>query len=262
MAVIITFNVIGNFDNFNHKQFHMVGNLATQLREGTSKSHSMAENVSFVKSFLGGVVDKKSYRKLVANLYFVYKAIEKEMVSHKENSILRPILYQELFREHHLAKDLEFYYGAEWRYKISPSLATQVYVERIHQIGQTQPELLVAHAYTRYLGDLSGGQILKKIAQRAMNLKGVEGTAFYNFDNIEDERQFKKEYKEKLNNLSISNGLAQEIVSEANVAFTLNMRMFQELESNFIKVMSMLLVNAFNNARKNNIFFLALLKIF
>ena len=38
-------------------------NLATQLREGTTKSHSMAENVRFVKSFLGGVVDKKSYRK-------------------------------------------------------------------------------------------------------------------------------------------------------------------------------------------------------
>jgi heme oxygenase len=34
----------------------MTSNLATQLREGTSKSHSMAENVSFVKSFLGGVI--------------------------------------------------------------------------------------------------------------------------------------------------------------------------------------------------------------
>ena len=54
----------------------MTSNLATQLREGTSKSHSMAENVSFVKSFLGGVIDKESYRKLVSNLYFVYSAME------------------------------------------------------------------------------------------------------------------------------------------------------------------------------------------
>ena len=42
----------------------MVSNLAIQLREGTSKSHSMAENVSFVKSFLGGVIDKESYKKM------------------------------------------------------------------------------------------------------------------------------------------------------------------------------------------------------
>ncbi|MGL6341317.1 MAG: biliverdin-producing heme oxygenase, partial [Waterburya sp.] len=39
-------------------------NLATMLREGTKKSHTMAENVGFVKCFLKGVVEKKSYRKL------------------------------------------------------------------------------------------------------------------------------------------------------------------------------------------------------
>jgi hypothetical protein len=32
----------------------MTSKLATQLREGTSKSHTMAENVNFIKSFLGG----------------------------------------------------------------------------------------------------------------------------------------------------------------------------------------------------------------
>ena len=42
-------------------------NLASQLREGTKKSHSMAENVGFVKCFLKGVVEKNSYRKLVSN---------------------------------------------------------------------------------------------------------------------------------------------------------------------------------------------------
>lgn len=39
----------------------------------------MAENVSFIKSFLGGVVDKKSYRKLVANLFFIYSNIEQQI---------------------------------------------------------------------------------------------------------------------------------------------------------------------------------------
>ena len=59
-------------------------NLATQLREGTKKSHSMAENVGFVKCFLKGVVEKNSYRKLVGNLYFVYSAMEEEMEKLKD----------------------------------------------------------------------------------------------------------------------------------------------------------------------------------
>ena len=53
--------------------------LAAQLREGTKKAHTMAENTGFVSCFLKGVVDKSSYRKLVADLYFVYSAMEDEM---------------------------------------------------------------------------------------------------------------------------------------------------------------------------------------
>ena len=44
--------------------------LAGQLREGTKKSHTMAENTGFVACFLKGVVEKKSYRKLISDLYF------------------------------------------------------------------------------------------------------------------------------------------------------------------------------------------------
>jgi len=35
--------------------------LAGQLREGTKKSHTMAENTGFVACFLKGVFEKKSY---------------------------------------------------------------------------------------------------------------------------------------------------------------------------------------------------------
>ena len=57
----------------------MTSNLAIQLREGTSKSHTMAENVNFIKSFLGGVIDKGSYTEMLSKLYFVYEAIENAM---------------------------------------------------------------------------------------------------------------------------------------------------------------------------------------
>ena len=38
-------------------------------------------------------------------------------------------------------------------------------------MAKDNPILLVGHHYTRYLGDLSGGQILKGIAKKALKLK-------------------------------------------------------------------------------------------
>lgn len=225
----------------------MTNNLATQLREGTSKSHSMAENVSFVKSFLGGVIDKESYRKLVSNLYFVYSAMEEEMERNKENIYIKPIYFTELNRRKNLELDLEHYYGPNWKSLIRISEATSSYVERIKTISSERPELLVAHAYTRYLGDLSGGQLLKKIAQRAMNLPDGKGLAFYEFDQVEDEQEFKQNYKKALDSLPLDSTLAENIVAEANVSFTMNMKMFQELETSFARIIIKLVTNWLNS---------------
>nr|BDA97608.1 heme oxygenase [Cryptomonas tetrapyrenoidosa] len=225
----------------------MTNNLATQLREGTSKSHSMAENVSFVKSFLGGVIDKESYRKLVSNLYFVYSAMEEEMEKNKDNIYIKPIYFTELNRRKNLELDLEHYYGPNWKSLIRISEATLSYVERIKTISLERPELLVAHAYTRYLGDLSGGQLLKKIAQRAMNLPDGKGLAFYEFDQVEDEQEFKQNYKKALDSLPLDSNLAENIVAEANVSFTMNMKMFQELETSFARIIIKLVTNWLNS---------------
>jgi len=225
----------------------MVTNLAKQLREGTTKSHSMAENVSFVKSFLGGVVDKKSYRKLVANLFFVYSAIEQEMDRNEDNVAIKAIYFPELNRKLSLSKDLEYYYGPEWSSQITPSSATQIYVDRIHNIGISQPELLIAHAYTRYMGDLSGGQILKKIAQNAMNLSGNDGICFYDFVDIPDDNAFKKVYRDAMDNAPLNDQQIVQIIAEANISFNLNMKIFQELNSNLIKIMITFLLSNISN---------------
>ena len=214
----------------------MTSNLATQLREGTSKSHTMAENVNFIKSFLGGVIDKSSYVEMLSKLFFVYEAIEKAMEENKDHKYIKPIYFPELNRTESLKEDLEFHYGEGWLENTKLSPATIDYVNRINQISREKPELLVAHAYTRYLGDLSGGQILKKIAQRGMGLEGSKGLAFYEFNKIDDESQFKTNYKAALDLLPIKENEAPQIIAEANIAFTLNMNIFSELEFSLVRV--------------------------
>ncbi|BAQ66623.1 heme oxygenase (biliverdin-producing) [Geminocystis sp. NIES-3709] len=224
-------------------------NLATMLKEGTKKSHSMAENMGFIKCFLKGVVEKNSYRKLAANLYFVYGAMEEEMERLKDHPLVSKIYFPELNRESSLAKDLQFYYGSNWKNEISITPNGQAYVDRIHEIANTAPELFAAHSYTRYLGDLSGGQILKNIAEKAMNLDG-EGTAFYEFETITDEKAFKNMYRQALNDLPVDQETADRIVQEANEAFGMNMKMFQELEGNLVMAIGKMLFNSLTSRRR------------
>lgn len=227
----------------------MSSNLATKLREGTKKAHTMAENVGFVKCFLKGVVEKNSYRKLVANLYFVYSAMEEEMEKHQQHPILSKIYFKQLNRKRSLEQDLQFYYGSNWREQIAPSPAAETYVQRIQEVSASDPELLIAHSYTRYLGDLSGGQILKGIAQRGMNLSEGQGTAFYEFKDIPDEKQFKATYRQAMNDLPVDEATADQIVDEANAAFGYNMKLFQELEGNLIKAIGQMLFNTVTRRR-------------
>jgi len=227
----------------------MSNNLATKLREGTKKAHTMAENVGFVKCFLKGVVEKNSYRKLVGNFYYIYSAMEEEMERHRQHPIVSKIYFKELNRQRSLEQDLSYYYGANWKDQIELTPVGEAYVKRIREVSNTSPELLIAHSYTRYIGDLSGGQILKKIAQRAMNLSEEQGVAFYEFEDIPDEKAFKSRYREALNELPIDEATADQIVDEANATFGLNMKLFNELEGNLIKAIGQMLFNTLTRRR-------------
>ena len=227
----------------------MSSNLATKLREGTKKAHTMAENVGFIKCFLKGVVEKTSYRKLASNLYFVYSAMEEEMERHHAHPIVSKIYFQQLNRKKSLEQDLAYYYGANWREQVTPSSAAKEYVQRIREVSASAPELLIAHSYTRYIGDLSGGQILKKIAQQGMNLAEGEGTAFYEFKEIPDEKAFKANYRQVLNELPLDEAAMDRIVDEANATFGMNMKMFQELEGNLVKAIGQMLFNSLTRRR-------------
>ena len=204
-------------------------NLALQLKEGTKVSHSAAENTKFVSSFLKGVVSRDNYKQLTANFYYVYRAMEEEI----EKLDDFPLHDKLLNRTDKLAQDLRYYYGVMWRDKIEPSQSTKNYVKRIQVIAQQTPYLLVAHHYTRYMGDLSGGQILSNIAKKALNLT-TEGLKFYEFD-IPNMKEYKDKYRQTLNDLNMSDVQTSMLIDEANYAFKLNMLLFDELQGNPIK---------------------------
>ena len=203
--------------------------LAQELKTGTKRSHTAAENTKFVGSFLRGVISEQNYRTLVKDFYFVYSALEEEMERLQDDEFLNPIYFKELNRLNALKWDLRYYYGPNWMMEIKPSEACIQYTERIHEVADQDPYLLVGHHYTRYLGDLSGGQILKGIAEKALDLPKNEGLHFYDFPKIEDKKAFKTKYREGLDKVTTDPHKINDIIAEANYAFRLNMYMFDEI---------------------------------
>ena len=211
----------------------MSSNLASQLREGTKHSHTMAENTAYMKCFLKGIVEREPFRKLLANLYFVYSTLEAELLRHQDHPVVGLVYFPELNRQASLEKDLAFYYGDRWQAEIAPSEAGRDYVARLQEISHSEPALLVAHSYVRYMGDLSGGQGLKSIVRSALELPSDRGTRFYEFDafsSIGAIKEFKGRYRDALNSLPVDAQSIEKIVAEANAAFALNRDVMHALE--------------------------------
>ena len=212
----------------------MMTELAKRLKEGTKESHSAAENTKFVASFLRGVVDYEEYRKLLTNFYYVYDTME-QRIRETEDPMVQAIRSENLERKDSIEKDLEYYYGTEWRDKQIPSEACNTYCHRINEVAEKDPYLLIAHHYTRYIGDLSGGKILKEIAARVLKPPVGKGLQFYEFPSIPDAKEFKNNYRATLDNLDCDEQQINALITEANYAFRLNMYMFDEIQGSASK---------------------------
>lgn len=222
--------------------------LALMLDDGTRKSHSMAENTRFVAGFFKGLADPDSYRALLTSLYFVYEAMEKAMDNSTEERV-KTLDYPSLRRVESLQKDMDFFYGEKWQEDIQPSPAAKAYVARIQEIAETKPYLMIAHQYTRYLGDLFGGQMMSNMARRSLSLENGDGTHFYNFEDIPSAKDFITLWYTSLNELELTQQQKEEIVDEANLVFALNIDVLQELSGSPLKAMMTLAVNSLKEKR-------------
>eukprot|EP00567_Pseudictyota_dubia_P007625 CAMPEP_0197444774 /NCGR_PEP_ID=MMETSP1175-20131217/10165_1 /TAXON_ID=1003142 /ORGANISM="Triceratium dubium, Strain CCMP147" /LENGTH=314 /DNA_ID=CAMNT_0042975621 /DNA_START=114 /DNA_END=1058 /DNA_ORIENTATION=- len=217
--------------------------LALMLDDGTRKSHSVAQNSAFVSGFFKGIGTKSAFATLVTSLYFVYDAME-EVFDQTSNEYVQYLDSSELRRVPSLEQDMEYFYGSSWKDLIVPSRATKAYVQRVKDIADTEPYLLIAHQYTRYLGDLFGGQMMGGMATRSLGLESGKGTAFYTFNDIPSTEKFITNWYTKLNELALTEEQKEAIVEEANLVFDLNIGILEELEGSPIRAMVMLALNS------------------
>lgn len=202
---------------------------AAQLKAGTQEVHDAAERAPFITRLLGGGSPLDEYVRFLAQLHAVYATLERAADVMRTDPVAGPFAEPALTRLPALEADLAALTGADWAARLGTTAATAALVERIETACFDWPGGFVAHHYVRYLGDLSGGQIMRRIIERVYGFADHVGTRFFVFDHLDNGVQFKKRYRTLLDEAPWDEAERARVVAEAVTAFRLNTAIFDSL---------------------------------
>ena len=175
------------------------------LKEITKDLHHEAETTKFAKMLLSGRIEKFEYKNYLYNLLAIYDPIEWYC---KRQGFFKNMT--DLPRLKHIHADFQELDDGSYCYLTPATLQYQAY---LHKLGN-DPErkhLIKAHLYCRHMGDLFGGQIIKR--QVAHISKGK----FYEFENADAMK------------MSIRSELTDDLGDEARIAFQWAIKMMKDL---------------------------------
>ncbi|GAB2706045.1 heme oxygenase [Microbacterium marinum] len=198
------------------------------VRARSSAAHSSSEGADFMTDLMRGRGSREDYVALVVQHWFIYKALEAAAETMKADPVASAFVDDKLTRLPAIEADLDFLIGDGWRDQVEPLPTTARYVARIAEVGATWPGGFVAHHYTRYLGDLSGGQFIGKIMARQFGFE-TNGIGFYIFDEIADPAAFKDVYREQLDAVPWDAAERERVIDEVLLAYRFNTELFVDL---------------------------------
>jgi heme oxygenase (biliverdin-producing, ferredoxin) len=197
--------------------------LSTVLRQATWGAHEEVESGPLEDALADGRLRPDVYADLLAQSLAVYQAIEGIAPRMASDPIAGPFVRPEVFRTTNVERDLAYYWGEGWADRIELLPETEFYVDRIETVATADPLAWIAHGYTRYLADLSGGLVIDKAITDAYGLE-QDGRWLYTFDlpvGI-DPKTWKNAYRQLLNVLDLDTATAIALIEEALIAYQCN----------------------------------------
>jgi len=201
--------------------------LLEALRERTKDLHTRAERSGIIADILHGRATRDGYVLMLRNLLPVYQALEERLASHAGSPLIGTIVRPELTRAVAIEADLKSLSAEAPTLAVLP--ATANYVNAIVQASAGDGGRLIAHAYARYLGDLSGGQIVKRLLARSLDLS-PDALSFYDFPAIQYIAMFKAEYRAAIDRAGDEIEDFEAVVEEGAKAFQLNIELSVALQ--------------------------------
>lgn len=162
------------------------------LREATRDSHDRAENLPLSKLMISGTMREHTFAAMIENMMQIYAELERDGM----------ITKNEVLRYSRLRDDLQRMGGNKWP-------TAQSVTDYVLYLRGLDTKSRWAHVYVHYLGNMYGGQMLRKSLPFA--------TSHLEFDDIKGCVSYVRE------------NLIDVDPAEANRAFDWTMRVYDEL---------------------------------
>ena len=198
--------------------------VAALVRAASADDHRAAETRGFITELMGGALSLDEYTRYLAQLAWVYEALEERGSRPGDPAVFDPALS----RMAAIDADLAALGASDWRESHPPLPETAHYAAHLRAITDDDVRYL-AHHYTRYLGDLSGGQAIARLVARHYGAT-PDQLAFYRFDLAGDGVvHYKRGYRDAMNALALSPVEVDVLIAEVRESFRLNSAIFEAL---------------------------------
>lgn len=202
-------------------------NLSQRLREECKDLHVAVERSGVMRALLTGQLGREQYCVMLRAFSVLYTALEMELARHASHPLIQRLPLAMLARRAAIAHDLTSLCGAQWDRNLRVPSSAEAYAARLGMVSRSTPELLVAHAYVRYLGDLSGGQFIASVVRRTIG----DAVAFYSFGDEATVADLKARIRQACDAPPLPETTTSAIVAEAKLAFRSHLQLFDDLGS-------------------------------
>lgn len=210
----------------------MTAPLSVALRSATAVAHESAETSSFIVELLEGRACYSAFTMLAVQQLVIYRALEEVLHEHYlDHPLLAAVDDRRLDRVGEIERDLSTLIGSDFEVRLADgslpiSEATVAYARTLRE--EHSAEMILANHYVRYLGDLSGGQIIARLAGRHYAVP-EQALHFYRFDGIEKIKVYKDRYRAALDSIVMTTAQRKRTLDRARHAFGLNEAVFADL---------------------------------
>lgn len=213
---------------------------SARLKASTATIHDEVEHTTFMVDLMEGRLHVRAYSLLLEQYALIYAALEAKTREFADSPLVAPFHDSALFRTQRIDNDLEklgttaaCQHGdaAPLVFGDSGSTVTasaEAYADHLNRL--TRPEQLIAHHYTRYLGDLSGGQAIGALMGRHYSVP-ADALTMWDFTEVGKTKPYKDAYRSRLDEIGANGGDEQLVIDETMTAFILNGGLLAELSA-------------------------------
>lgn len=202
--------------------------LSARLRSGTSEIHKEAEGRPFMRTFFAGELPRDAYISWIARQWHLYRTLEAGLHQLPPTRPEHAVVPAALHRTARIEADLDHLTEGRWRNDDHLTPATLAYVHRIES-NRDFPAGLIAHAWLRYMGNVGGRDVLRRLAAASLGSDDERDLTHTDYSAVGEIRPFFAGFHATLDDLPLTDDEQDRTVDEATAGFRLNIALTDEL---------------------------------